>query len=252
MPERMLVRNSDTGEMVEMCLETGTLMPIGSPPVSRASSRRPSMAASAAGDDDDDDDDEPEPPAEEQASPERPSFMSKMAGLGKQRFGRRAAEATGAARTTKDVARFGRADLPSTRRGDAAGATRLVRGDECDADIPWRRVAATPRVRRGYSAETSRGDAAGATRLVRGDERDAASPRRRVGRDADITRRRVAAAATQTFRGDEDAAVATRTFRGDEDAAAATQTVRGDEDAAAEAAAETSRAGTRRPRSAST
>ena len=33
-----------------------------------------------------------------------------------------------------------------------------------DADIPWRRVAATPRLRRGYSVETSRGDAAAATR----------------------------------------------------------------------------------------
>ena len=28
----------------------------------------------------------------------------------------------------------------------------------CDVDIPWRRAAATPRPRRGYSAETNRGD----------------------------------------------------------------------------------------------
>ena len=48
-----------------------------------------------------------------------------------------------------------------------------------DVDIPWRRVGATPRPRRGRSAETSRGDAAAATRIVRGD----ASRRRR---DCDV------------------------------------------------------------------
>ena len=37
-------------------------------------------------------------------------------------------------------------------------------------DIPWKRVAATPRRRRGYSVETSRGDAAAATWIFRGDE----------------------------------------------------------------------------------
>ena len=37
-----------------------------------------------------------------------------------------------------------------TNRGDAATG---------DVDIPWRRVAAAPRLPRGYSAETSRGDA---------------------------------------------------------------------------------------------
>ena len=37
-------------------------------------------------------------------------------------------------------------------------------------DIPRRRVAATPRARRGYSAETGRGDAAAATRTF-GDRR---------------------------------------------------------------------------------
>ena len=37
-------------------------------------------------------------------------------------------------------------------------------------DIPWRRVAAPPRPRRGYSVEASRGDAAGAKWLVRAGE----------------------------------------------------------------------------------
>ena len=33
----------------------------------------------------------------------------------------------------------------------------MFRGDECfDVDVPWRRVAATPRLRRGNSVETSR------------------------------------------------------------------------------------------------
>ena len=39
-----------------------------------------------------------------------------------------------------------------TSRGDAAAATWIVRGDESrrrDVDSPWRRVAATPRLRRG-------------------------------------------------------------------------------------------------------
>ena len=40
------------------------------------------------------------------------------------------------------------------------------RGRGCDADVQWRRVAATPWLRRGYSAETSRGDTAAATDLV--------------------------------------------------------------------------------------
>ena len=91
-----------------------------------------------------------------------------------------------------DGKRGRRADLPETgrrrgrdvhssagtSRGDAVAATWIVRGDDkrarareerstdsvgsgrlrhgCDADIPWRRVAATPWLRRGYSAETSR------------------------------------------------------------------------------------------------
>ena len=73
-----------------------------------------------------------------------------------------------------------RAELPLMNRGDAAAATRIFRGDEtrrrhgCDVDIPrrrvaaaaatwiFRRVAATPRLRLGYSAAT-RGDAGAAT-----------------------------------------------------------------------------------------
>ena len=74
----------------------------------------------------------------------------------------------------------------------------------CDVDIQWRRVAATPRLRRGYSVEisrgdaaavrrgcsveASRGDAAAATRKVRGDE-----SRRRRGCDVDIPWGRVPA-----------------------------------------------------------
>ena len=55
------------------------------------------------------------------------------------------------------TAHFHRADLPKTRRGD-------------DADIPWRRVAATTRPRRGYSVATSRGHDAATTWIFRGDE----------------------------------------------------------------------------------
>ena len=86
-------------------------------------------------------------------------------------------------------------------------------GDRMPPDVPWRRVAATPRLRRGHSAETpwlgrldilwrwvaatprrgredsvetSRSDAAAATRTFRGDE-----SRRRRGGDVKIPRRRV-------------------------------------------------------------
>ena len=68
--------------------------------------------------------------------------------------------------------RFRRADVPPTNRGDAD-----------DAEIPRRRVAATPRLQRGYSvematprlrrgssAETRRGDAAATTWIFSGDE----------------------------------------------------------------------------------
>ena len=72
--------------------------------------------------------------------------------------------------------RAGRAEMPrGTSRGDAV-------------ETLWRRVAATPRPRRGDSVETGRSDAAAATWKFRGDE----SPRRR-GRDLEIPSRRVAA-----------------------------------------------------------
>ena len=54
-------------------------------------------------------------------------------------------------------------------------ATWIFCGDQSrrrrgrDADILWRRVAATPRPRRGDSVETSRGDAAAATWIFHGD-----------------------------------------------------------------------------------
>ena len=55
--------------------------------------------------------------------------------------------------------------------GDAAAATRTCRG-------PGRRVAATPRLQRKYSAETSRGDAAGPRDVDDSEEKS------RRGRDA--------------------------------------------------------------------
>ena len=54
---------------------------------------------------------------------------------------------------------------PVFQRARRAGAPFL--GDEsrrrrgCDVDIPWRRVATPPRLRRENCVETSRGDAAG-------------------------------------------------------------------------------------------
>ena len=55
---------------------------------------------------------------------------------------------------------FRRADIPPKSRGDAAVVAWIFRGEESrrrrgrDVDIPRRRVAATPRWWRGYSAET--------------------------------------------------------------------------------------------------
>ena len=84
--------------------------------------------------------------------------------------------------------RRGRGNSVETSRGGAAAATRIFRGDESrrrrgyDVDIPWRRVAAAPRLRRGYSvettprlqrvnsAETSRGGAAATTWIFSRDE----------------------------------------------------------------------------------
>ena len=49
--------------------------------------------------------------------------------------------------------RVRRADIEGTSRGAAAGAAWIVRGDGAhrgrELDIPWARVAATPRVPRG-------------------------------------------------------------------------------------------------------
>ena len=60
------------------------------------------------------------------------------------------------------------------------------RGRRCDVDMPRRRVAVPPRLRRGYAAEARRGDAAAATWIFRGD-----GSRRRRGCDVDIPWRRV-------------------------------------------------------------
>ena len=59
--------------------------------------------------------------------------------------------------------------------------------------IPWRRVAAPPRLRRGYSVETSRDAAAAATRKLRGDE---SRRRRGLRRETAPSRRERRTAAT--------------------------------------------------------
>ena len=61
-------------------------------------------------------------------------------------------------------------------RGYFSDESRRRRG--CDVDVPWRRVAAPPRLRRGCSVEKSHGAAAAATWMFRGDE-----SRRRRGCD---------------------------------------------------------------------
>ena len=60
-------------------------------------------------------------------------------------------------RTTDDPA----TPLYTQPSGYSADGSRPRRG--CHVDIPWRRVAATPRLSRGDSVATSRGDAAAAT-----------------------------------------------------------------------------------------
>ena len=58
-------------------------------------------------------------------------------------------------------------------RGDAEGAARIFRGGEsrrrrgCHADIPRRRVAATPRLPRGYSVEAGRATPRARRRIIR-------------------------------------------------------------------------------------
>jgi len=49
------------------------------------------------------------------------------------------------------------------RRGASTFRSGSRRRRGCDVDIPWRRVAAPPRLRRGHSVQTSRGAAAAAT-----------------------------------------------------------------------------------------
>ena len=62
--------------------------------------------------------------------------------------------------------RYFAARILRTGRGDAVAATWIFRGGEsrrrrgCDVDIPSRRAAAAPWLRRGYSVEASRGAAA--------------------------------------------------------------------------------------------
>ena len=92
------------------------------------------------------------------------------------------------------------ADIPWRR---AAATPRPRRGHSVeksrgrDADTPWRRAAATPRRRGGHSMEKSRGDAAATRRTFRGEE-----SRRRRGCDVDIPWGRFAAT-RRIFRGEE-------------------------------------------------
>ena len=82
---------------------------------------------------------------------------------------------------------FRRADIPPMNRGDAAAGTRIFSGDESrrrrgrDADVPWPRVAAAPRLGRGYSVATSRGDAAAGTWKISSRPARAAGTRRSRG-----------------------------------------------------------------------
>ena len=93
-----------------------------------------------------------------------------------------------------------------TSRGDAAAATWIFHGDESrrrrgrDVDIPWRRVAATPRPQRGYSVETSRGDAAAAMRTFREDEHYAGTTTDAPASSADQSTRTNRAARTCSTR----------------------------------------------------
>ena len=84
-------------------------------------------------------------------------------------------------------------------RGSFSDESRRRRG--CRVDMPRRRVAAPPRLRRGDSAETSRGGAA--TWMFREDEsrrgRDADMPRRRVAEtDADLSKETAAGTAARS------------------------------------------------------
>ena len=152
-------------------------------------------AALLAADSDDDDDDE---------APKPTKTARRRSGVASRRSFGKAALARGAGpvvdMSADEVAAMCvRGADPQTSRGDAAAATWIFRGDVTATrrGYPRRRVAATPRPRRGHSV------AAAATRTFRGDE-----SRRRRACDVDIPWRRIAAAATRTFRGG-DAAAAT-------------------------------------------
>ena len=69
--------------------------------------------------------------------------------------------------TTRQAFQIHGAAPASSQRGPRGSSAARVRGEGCDVEIPSRRVAATPRPRRGESAEASRGDAAAATRRFR-------------------------------------------------------------------------------------
>ena len=79
--------------------------------------------------------------------------------------------------------------------GSVGDGSRRHRGRELE--IPWGRLATTPRPPLGNSVETSRGATAAASWTFRGD-----GSRRRRGCRLDIPRRRDAAVATWIFRGD--------------------------------------------------
>lgn len=83
--ERMLIRNSDTGEMMELCLASGLMKPLDGDGAAAA-------PASA-------EDSTPES-SPEKGGRKRSSFTE---GLAKMRLSRRVKETAGAARTTKDV-----------------------------------------------------------------------------------------------------------------------------------------------------
>ena len=91
----MLIRNSDTGQMMELDLATGDMKPLsdGPPQTPTADTGSPGKAPDSP---DDFVDSSPE-----KGGRKRPSFSESMS---KMRFSRRAAEVAGVSRATKDVA----------------------------------------------------------------------------------------------------------------------------------------------------
>ena len=93
----MLIRNSDTGEMMELDLGTGDMKPLSSSaPTPTTPEGSPGKRASFTEESPDVVDSSPE-----KESKKRSSFSESMS---KMRFGRRAAEVAGVSRATKDVA----------------------------------------------------------------------------------------------------------------------------------------------------